>query len=84
LDIMNDLQSKFVLTVVLLGLFFAYAFPMMKEVMQNRDAAIRLVGQVYVAPNPNDPNAPSGNVTPEDIQKYEDQKAAERKAEGLQ
>ena len=30
------------------------------------------------------PNAPSGNVTPEDIQKYEDQKAAERKAEGLQ
>ena len=81
---MNDLQSKFVLTVVLLGLFFAYAFPMSKQAKQNDDAVVSQVGQVYIAPTPNDPNAPSGNVTPEDIQKYEDQKAAERKAEGLQ
>ena len=81
---MNDLQLKFVTTLVALGLFFAYAFPMIKETKQNQDAVVRLVGQVYVAPNPNDPRAPSGNVTPDDLQKYADQKAEEQKAKGLQ
>ena len=81
---MNDLQSKFAFTLVALGLFFAYAFPMMKEAKQYHDAAIRQVTQVYVAPDPNDPNAPSGNVSLDDLQKYDDQKAAKRKAMGLQ
>ena len=81
---MNDLQSKFALTLVALGLFFAYAFPMMKQAKQNQDGVIRQVDKAYIAQSPNDPNAPSGNVSLDDLQKYTDQKAAERKAKGLQ
>jgi len=81
---MNDLQSKFAFTLVALGLFFAYAIPMMKQAKQNQDAVIHQVGQVYIAPDPNDPNAPSGNVSLDDLQKYDDQKAAKRKAIRLQ
>ena len=81
---MNDLQSKFALTLVAFGLFFAYAFPMMKQAKQNQDGVFRKVGQVYVAQSPNDPNVPSGNVSLDDLRKYTDGKAAERKAKGLQ
>jgi hypothetical protein len=81
--IMNDLQSKFAFTVVAVGLFFAFALPMMKEAEQDLDAAMSQAGKVYMAPNPNDPNAPSGNVSLDDLQKYADKKAAERKAMGL-
>lgn len=81
---MNDLQSKFAFTLVAVGLFFAYAIPMMKQAKQSQDAVIQQVGQVYIAPDPNDPNAPSGNVSLDDLQKYDVQKAAKRKALGLQ
>lgn len=81
---MNDLQSKFAITLVAFGLFFAYSLPKLKEAEQNRDAVICQVGQVYIAPNPNDPNAPSGNVSIDDLQKYAAKKAAERKANRLQ
>lgn len=77
---MNDLQAKFAITVIAFGLFFAYAFPTMKLAKRGHDEAIRQVGQVYIAPNPHDPNAPSGYVSIDDLQKYADQKAAERKA----
>ena len=82
---MNELQAKFAITLVVAGLFFAYAVPTMKQAKQDRDTVIRQVGQVYIAPNPKDPNAPGGNVSAEDLQKYEAQKAAERRrALGLQ
>jgi hypothetical protein len=81
---MNDLQSKFAMTLVAFGLFFAYAFPMLKQAKQNDDAVVSQVGQVYIAPTPNDPDAPSGNVSINDLQKYAAKKAAERKARTLQ
>ena len=81
---MNDLQSKFALTLVAFGLFFAYAFPMMKQAKQNQDAVLRRVGQAYISPSPNDSKVPSGNVSLDDLRKYTDRKAAERKAKGLQ
>jgi hypothetical protein len=81
---MDDLQAKFALALVLLGLFFAYVSPMMKQVQEIQDAAIRQVGGVYIAPNPSDRSAPSGQITLEELQKYADKKAAERKGRGLQ
>lgn len=82
---MNDLQAKFAITLVAVSLFAAYAFPNMKQAKQSHDAAISQVGQIYIAPNPNDPNAPSGNINADDLKRYEDRKAAEeRKAMGLQ
>jgi len=77
---MNDLQSKFAMTLVAFGLLVAYALPMMKELRQDADAAVRQAGRVYIAPNPNDPNAPSGNVSVDELQKYVAKKEAERKA----
>jgi hypothetical protein len=56
---------------------------MMKQAKQNQDGVFRKVGQVYVAPSPNDPNVPSGNVSLE-TSKYTDRKAAGAKAKGLQ
>lgn len=81
---MNDLQAKFALTLVVVSLFFAYALPTMKEAKHDRDTVVRQVGEIYIAPNPNDPKALSGNVSADDLKKYEDRKAAERKAAGLQ
>jgi hypothetical protein len=81
---MNDLQSKFAITLVAIGLFFAWATPAVKHARQNHDSVIQQVGEVYVAPNPYDPKAPSGNVSIEELQKYSEQKAAERKAMRLQ
>jgi hypothetical protein len=81
---MNDLQAKFAITLVGVGLFFAYATPELKKAQQNRDSVAQQVGQIYIAPNPYDPKAPSGNVSIEELQKYSQQKAAERKAMGLQ
>ena len=81
---MNDLQAKFTVSLVAVGLFFAYAFPTMKKAIHDHDGAIHQVGTVYMDPSPNDPNAPHGNVSTDDLQKYEAQKAAEeRRAEGL-
>jgi len=60
---MNDLQTKFAITLVALGIFFTYAFPASKQTKHNHDAVARQVGQVYIAPNPHDSNAPSGNVS---------------------
>ena len=80
---MNDLQSKFAFTVVAIGLFFAYAFPMMEQAKRNQDAVIGQVDHVYISPDPNDPSAPSGNVSLDDLQKYADRKEAERMAKGL-
>jgi len=77
---MNDLQSKFAMTLVAFGLLVAYALPMMKELRQDADVAVRQAGRVYIAPNPNDPNAPSGNVSVDELQKYIAKKEAERKA----
>jgi hypothetical protein len=83
--IMNDLQAKFAMTLVVVGLFFACAVPMMKQAKFDHDSIAQRVGEVYVAPNPDDPNAPHGNVSVDDLQKYKDQKSAEeRKALGLQ
>jgi hypothetical protein len=79
---MDDLQVKFALALVLLGLFFAYVSPMVKQVQEIQDAAIGQVGGVYVAPNPNDRNAPSGQVALDELQKYADKKAAERRPRG--
>ncbi|HEY2468654.1 MAG TPA: hypothetical protein VGI45_12555 [Terracidiphilus sp.] len=81
---MNDLQAKFAITLVAFALFFAYAAPAMKQAKQDHDTVIGHVGQVYIAPNPNDPKAPSGKLSIDDLQKYDDQKAAERKAMALQ
>lgn len=82
---MNDLQAKFAIMLVGFGLLWAYAVPTMKQTAQNRDEVTRQVGQVYIGPNPYDPSAPSGNVSVDDLRKYSDQKAAERrKALGLQ
>jgi hypothetical protein len=81
---MNDLQSKFAITLVSCGLFFAYAWPMMIQATHNAEAAMNVAGTVYIAPNPDDPKAPSGNVSIDDLQKYAEKKAAEQKAKGLQ
>ena len=81
---MNDLQSKFVITLLACGFIFAYAFPKLEQAKHDQDAVIRLVDQVYVPPTPNDPNAPSGNVSVNDLQKYASQQAATRKSRGLQ
>jgi hypothetical protein len=82
---MNDLQTKFAMSVVVFTLFLAYAIPTLKQAAQGRNSVNLVVGTVYVAPNPDDPNAPHGNVTPDEIQKYRDQKAAEeRRSQGLQ
>jgi len=81
---MNDLQTKFAMSVVVFGLFLAYALPAFKQAKYDHDTVGRLVGTVYVAPNPNDPNAPHGHITEDEILKYRDQKAAERRSQGLQ
>ena len=81
---MNDLQAKFAITVIAFGLLFSYAFPTMKQAKQDHDVVTHEVGQVYVAPSLNDPNAPSGYVSVDDLRTYADQKAAERKKLGLQ
>jgi hypothetical protein len=82
--IVNDLQGKFAVTLVSVGIFLSYAVPAIKEAIQVRDAVFQQVETVYIAPNANDPDAPHGNVSVEELQKYEDQKAAEqRRAAGL-
>lgn len=82
---MNDLQAKFALTLVGAGLLFAYGFPTLKQASQDRDSVVSQVGQVYIGPTANDPKAPRGNVSIEELHRYEAQKAAERKAAlGLQ
>jgi hypothetical protein len=81
---MNDLQTKFAMSLLSAGLFFTFAAPVVKEAIQVRDEVFQQVNTVYIAPNPNDPNAPHGNVNLDDLQKYEDQKVAEqRRAAGL-
>ena len=81
---MNDLQSKFAITLVAFAFFFEFAFSMMKQEQQNLDAVVSHVGQVYISPTSHDPNAPSGKVSIDDLRKYEDKKAAaERKAKGI-
>jgi hypothetical protein len=81
---MNDLQTKFAMSLLSVGLFFSYAVPVIKHAIQVRDEVFQQVETVYIAPNPNDPNAPHGNVNIDDLQKYEDQKAEEqRRALGL-
>ena len=56
---------------------------MIRQAKLDGDAAIGQTGQVYVAPSPNDPNAPSGNVSIDELQQYAAKRAAERKAAGL-
>ena len=80
---MNDLQAKFAVSVVALGLLFSYVFPAAKQAKSDHDSVSQQVGQVYVAPNAGDPSAPSGYVTIDELQKYAAKKAAERKAMGL-
>jgi hypothetical protein len=72
----NDLQTKFAMTLVLAGLFFAYVIPTMRQMMCNRDAIMQQAGEVYIAPNPNAPNAPHGNVSID--QTYKDRKSSGR------
>lgn len=56
----------------------------MNQANQDGVAAVSQLGQVYVAPTRNDPNAPSGNVSVEELRQYAAKKtAAERKAAGL-
>jgi hypothetical protein len=82
---MNDLQAKFAMSLVILTAFLAYAIPSMKQAVQAHDSVHIMVGTFYVAPDPNDPNAPHGNVTADEIQTYHDQKAAaDRRSMGLQ
>lgn len=81
---MNDLQAKFAITLVAFGILFAYAVPSVKQARDNQAGVINEVGRVYIATNPNDPHAPSGFVNVDDLQKYSQKKAAERKALGLQ
>lgn len=80
LEDMNDLQSKFALTLVAFGLFFAYAVPKAKQASHDRDAVLQHAAEVYVSPNPNDPRSPSGWVSVDDLEKYAELKAAERHA----
>lgn len=81
---MNDPQSRFVFGLVAIALFSSYALPMIKQAKLDGDAAIGQTGQVYVAPSPNDPNAPSGYVSVDELQQYAAKRAAaERKAAGL-
>ena len=81
---MNDPQSKFVFGLVAIALLSSYALPKMKQAKQDGCAAIIEVGQIYVAPTPADPNAPSGNVSVDELQQYAAKRAAaERKAAGL-
>ena len=80
---MKDLQSKFAITVVAVGLFFAYAYPTIKQVSLGLDGVASRAGSVYVPPTPGEPNAPSGNVSLDDLQKYADQKAAEQQTLAL-
>jgi len=82
---MNDLQAKFAMTLVVVAFFFAYAIPTMRQAKFNHDAVAQRVGEVYISSSPNDPKRPQGNVSIDDLQKYNDQKSAEeRKALGLQ
>ena len=81
---MNDLQSKFAITLVAFGLLFAYAIRTLGQAEHEVDAAMRVAGAIYMAPNQNDPDAPSGMVSAERLREYSDKKAAERKAKGLQ
>ncbi|HKD59829.1 MAG TPA: hypothetical protein VKB47_05190 [Terracidiphilus sp.] len=81
---MNDLQSKFAITLVAFGLLFAYAIRTLGQAEHEVDAAMRVAGAIYMAPNQNDPGAPSGMVSAERLREYSDKKAAERKAKGLQ
>lgn len=81
---MNDLQAKFAISLVAFGLFFAYAVPSVKQARDNQAGVINEVGRVYIAPNPDDPHAPSGFVSVDELQKYSARKAAERRALGLQ
>ena len=81
---MNDLQSRFAVTLVAFGLLFAYALRTLDQAKHEVDAAMHVAGAIYMAPNQNDPNAPSGMVSAEQLRKYSDKKAAERKAKGLQ
>jgi hypothetical protein len=70
---MDELQTKFAISLVAFGLFCSYAIPTMKEMMNYHDAIAKQVGEVYVGSNPNDPNAPHGNVNADDLVKYEEQ-----------
>lgn len=81
---MNDLQTKFAMFFVSFSIFLTYAVPAMKQAKQAHDSVDQMVGTFYVAPNPNDPKSPHGNVTLDQILKYRDQKAAERRSQGLQ
>jgi hypothetical protein len=77
---MNNLHSNFGVALVAFGLFFASLLPAWQHAKQENSDVHSRIGSVYVAPNPNDPHAPSGNVSVDDLLKYSDQKAAERKA----
>ena len=82
---MNDLQAKFAVALVAYGLFFAYTTPAVKQAKQDHESVTQQVGMVYIAPSPNDPKAPNGMVSVEELQKYAAEKAAaDRRALGLQ
>jgi hypothetical protein len=70
---MNEPQTKFAMTLVAFGLLCSYAIPKMKEVLDYHDAIAKQVGEVYIGSNPNDLNAPHGNVNVDDLQKYAEQ-----------
>jgi hypothetical protein len=80
---MNDLQTKFAMSFIMFSLFLSYVVPTMKQAKQTHDNVNQMVATFYVAPNPDDPRAPHGNVTLDQILKYRDQKAAERNALAL-
>jgi hypothetical protein len=79
---MND-HSNFGMALVAFGIFFASLLPALQQTKHDLRELHRQVATVYVAPNPNDPHAPSGEVSVDDLLKYADQKAAERKAIAL-
>lgn len=66
---MSDLQTKFAITLVALGFLFTYAIPSAKKAKHDHDTVIQQVGQVYIAPDPAHPNAPSGNISLDEAQK---------------
>ena len=70
---MNELQTKFAMTLVAFGLVCSYAIPAMKEALDYHEAIAKQVGEVYVGSNPKAPNAPHGNVSVDDLQKYAEQ-----------
>ena len=75
---MNDLQTKFAMTLVAFGLVCSYAIPAMKEALDYRDAVAKQLGEVYIASNPNAPNAPHGNVNVDDLRKYAEQQKSKQ------